>query len=166
MSVEGLDSFITKFKDLWRTGSHAKLTVTTHAGKAWVNLNVGLGRFPTRPHGGLEQGVPQQIGNAKQRRRERCDHEKVSEAEQVEEATTAKNNSDGTEKNKAEEASMNTNESDAMEKDNSDFVKIACEVNDEFCKEDEENVVEEMVIIFGEYNHQKPFDDKTYIWRN
>ena len=47
MSVEGLDSLITKFKDLWKTGSHAKLTVTTHAGKAWFNLNVGLGRFQT-----------------------------------------------------------------------------------------------------------------------
>ena len=131
--VEGLDSFITKFKDLWRTGSHAKLTVTTHAGKAWVNLNVGLGRFPTRPHGDPEQGVPQQVGNAKQRRRERRAQKKVSEAEQVEEATIAKNDSDVTEKNKADEASMNTNEYDAMEKDKSDLVRISSEVNDEFC---------------------------------
>ena len=60
--------------------------MTTHVGKAWVNLNVGLGRFPTPPHGDPEQGVPQQVGNAKQRRRERCAHNKVSEAEQVEEA--------------------------------------------------------------------------------
>ena len=57
---------------------------------------------------------------------------------------------------------MNTNESDALARDKSDFVRIASEVNDEFCKEDEENVGEEMVIIFGEYNHQKPVDDKTY----
>ena len=82
----------------------------------------------------------------------------VSEAKQVSEATTAKNVSDVTEKNKAE----NTNESDALATDKSDFVRIASEVNDEFCKEDEENLGEEMVIIFGEYNHPKPFDEKTY----
>ena len=39
-----LDSFVRKFVNLWKAGSHAKLHVETLDGDAFVNLQVGLGQ--------------------------------------------------------------------------------------------------------------------------
>ena len=43
MAEQEIDSFIRKFKDLWKCGFDAHLDVDTHAGQAWVVLRVGLG---------------------------------------------------------------------------------------------------------------------------
>ena len=170
MSIEGLDSFVTKFKDLWRSGHHAKLTVTTHAGKAWVNLNAGLGRLPMPDNGNPGQG-DQQKGNTRQRRHERRAAERVVAAEQVAASTDLstiaeeanESESETFKEKKAEKASKNLNERSAGEaSDKSELVRIAAEVTDEFCKEDEEKEGEELVIVFGEYSSKEAFNDKPY----
>ena len=61
-----LDSFVRKFRNLWKAGSHAKLYVETEAGNAFVNLQVGLGQ--THPQ---YQDGHRAVGPLKQRRRER-----------------------------------------------------------------------------------------------
>ena len=38
-----IDSFVKKFKDLWKCGFDAHLDIDTHAGQAWVGLRVGIG---------------------------------------------------------------------------------------------------------------------------
>ena len=43
MFVSELDSFILKFKQLWKAGHVAHLDVDASAGKAWVGLRVQLG---------------------------------------------------------------------------------------------------------------------------
>ena len=45
-----LDSFITKFHQLWRAGHTAHLDLDTHAGKAWVGIRVQLGPAPGPAH--------------------------------------------------------------------------------------------------------------------
>ena len=41
-----LNSFISKFLNLWQSGCDASLHLETHAGKATVHLQVGLGHAP------------------------------------------------------------------------------------------------------------------------
>ena len=49
--VNELDSFVRKFKILWKSGCDAKLHVHSEAGHAFVTLSVGLGQVPPgRPH--------------------------------------------------------------------------------------------------------------------
>ena len=43
MADPELDSFVFKFKNLWRSGLQATLNVNTRDGLAWVQLEVGLG---------------------------------------------------------------------------------------------------------------------------
>ena len=43
MAEQEIDSFIKKFKFLWKSGFDAHMDVDTHAGQAWVGLRVGLG---------------------------------------------------------------------------------------------------------------------------
>ena len=64
MAVE-LDSFFTKFKNLWASGHEATLTVNSRNGKVWMNLHVGL-QCPQPHHGGHAHHQGQ--GNARQRR--------------------------------------------------------------------------------------------------
>ena len=61
-----LDSFYVKFKTLWKSGLDACLTVESKAGKAWVNLKVGLGETQPQQHHHHPRNTP-----AQQRRRER-----------------------------------------------------------------------------------------------
>ena len=75
MSAEDeLDSFVTKLKCLWKSGRNAKLTVTTKYGKAWANLNVGLGRLQEHHQPNQDQG---QGGNSRHRRLERRAKERL-----------------------------------------------------------------------------------------
>ena len=72
MALSELDSFLLKFKCLWKTGYDAHLDFDTKAGEAWVGLRVRLGRV----HGPLEQLFPKpqtrsRNGPSRQRRRER-----------------------------------------------------------------------------------------------
>ena len=54
MSAAELDSFIFKFKYLWRAGYDAYLDINSHAGQAWLGLHVRLGHA----HGPLHQDLP------------------------------------------------------------------------------------------------------------
>ena len=84
---EEFESFVTKFLALWKTGKRAKLTVTTSHEKAWVNLNVGLGRPqdpPPQPAEG-SKGVSQ--GNSRHRRRERREENRVKVAQEATEGS-------------------------------------------------------------------------------
>ena len=42
-----INSFVTKFHQLWRAGYDAHMNLESHAGKAWVSLRLGLGEYPT-----------------------------------------------------------------------------------------------------------------------
>ena len=46
MSIREIDNFVKKFYQLWNAGHTAHLDVDTHAGKAWVGLQVQLGHAP------------------------------------------------------------------------------------------------------------------------
>ena len=43
MAANELDSFVYKFKNLWRNGQEASLNVKSKAGRAWIELHVELG---------------------------------------------------------------------------------------------------------------------------
>ena len=45
-----IDSFVRKFKSLWKSGRDAKLHVKTEAGDTFVTLSVGLGQVPPGHH--------------------------------------------------------------------------------------------------------------------
>ena len=45
-----LDTFIFKFKQLWRNGLSAHLDLETSAGKAWVGMRLDLGDAPGPQH--------------------------------------------------------------------------------------------------------------------
>ena len=62
-----LDSFIEKFKQLWKRGAGAHLDMDTHAGQAWVGLRVRLGQ-PHGPHP-PPQPQPQHLSNSRLRAR-------------------------------------------------------------------------------------------------
>ena len=93
-----LDSFVRKFVNLWKAGSHAKLHVETLDGDAFVNLQVGLGHALPE-HGGHHGGGP-----SKQRRRIRraAARKAKSTAEVAEEAAATASDVNG--KVTAEEA--------------------------------------------------------------
>ena len=44
--MDELNSFIIKFKQLWRSGQDAHLDMECHAGQAWVGICVQLGHGP------------------------------------------------------------------------------------------------------------------------
>ena len=70
-----IDRFVSKFKHLWSLGLDASIKVETHAGQAWVNLQVGLGCPPHSQQYHLPQqhGRPRHhhVGPSQYRRRER-----------------------------------------------------------------------------------------------
>ena len=62
-----LDSFVLKFKYLWRAGRNAKLSIKSNGGKAEAHLSVELGDAPAVAN----QVNQRRNGPAQQRRRER-----------------------------------------------------------------------------------------------
>ena len=46
MALSELDTFVLKFKQLWKSGQDAHLDLESHAGKAWVGLRLRLGEEP------------------------------------------------------------------------------------------------------------------------
>lgn len=69
-----LDSFILKFKHLWKTGHDAHLDIEAKAGKAWVGIRLCLADEP----GPLHQPVnlPKTISRSRDRRRKRREAER------------------------------------------------------------------------------------------
>ena len=45
-SLVEINSFVSKFHSLWKTGRDACLQIETHAGQACVTLRLGLGEYP------------------------------------------------------------------------------------------------------------------------
>ena len=41
-----VESFMTKFVHLWKTGQDANLNIHSHAGNAWVQISLNIGRYP------------------------------------------------------------------------------------------------------------------------
>jgi hypothetical protein len=84
-----LDTFIKKFKDLWKSGIGAHLDIDTHAGEAWVGLRVRLGHAPGPPHYQVQVQERARNGPSRQRRRERRAQErKQVEAEEASKAVS------------------------------------------------------------------------------
>ena len=82
-----LDSFVLKFRQLWRAGCDAHLDVNTHAGQAWLGLHVRLGHAD----GPLYQENMKNVnksrnGPSRQRRRQR----RAAIRKQAEEASSSK----------------------------------------------------------------------------
>ena len=44
MATMELNSFLHKFSQLWKSGQDAHLEFHTHAGNAWISLNLNLGK--------------------------------------------------------------------------------------------------------------------------
>ena len=70
--ADELDTFIQKFRNLWKSGLDARLNMECHAGQAWVGLHLRLGHGP----GPLHQSVLPKISRnrdtpSRQRRRAR-----------------------------------------------------------------------------------------------
>ena len=84
-SVTELDSFVKKFKDLWKSGIGAHLDIDTYAGQAQVGLRVRLGHEPGPPcHQEHEPRLKSRNGPSRQRRQERRAQErKLPEAEEA-----------------------------------------------------------------------------------
>ena len=87
MLMTELDTFITKFHQLWRAGHTAHLDLDTHAGEAWVGLRVQLGPAPGPEHK-HSSSPPQPRGPAyhrrqKRRRQSACDRAEPTTAGKV-----------------------------------------------------------------------------------
>ena len=93
MAATELDTFVQKFYQLWHAGLNAHLDVKTHAGNAWVSLNLNLGPAPG-PLGPQHVNIhqPESCGGARLRRRRR--------------RAAARRQAEVTVKNKAEKADL------------------------------------------------------------
>ena len=82
MSLLELESFVKKFQHLWSSGIDAHLHVETHAGHAWVHLQVRLGQAPDPPTHQLGRNFPpkQRNSTSRQRRRARRESERREKA--------------------------------------------------------------------------------------
>ena len=80
-----INTFISKFYQLWHSGHEAHLDIDTKAGQAWVGLRVHLGHAPERRY---EQGASThqrktRNNPARQRRRDRRAAERQAQQENV-----------------------------------------------------------------------------------
>ena len=165
MFVTELDTFVEKFKSLWRKGLEAHLDVDTQAGHAWVGLRVQLGHEPGPP---LHDYPPcqerkQKQSPSRQRRRERraVERKTAEEAKRnehvntdvvVEETTTQENVKAG------EAPTVDTEQDVNKEVENSAVIAEVCEtneaLNDEFCSDasfkhddKEDTIIEEILVV-------------------
>ena len=86
-----LNSFLTKFHQLRKSGATAHLDVDTHAGQAWVGLRVMLGPIQHQPSSSQRHRSPSYFRRQERRRAAR---------ENAGEATTAAENSESGEVSK------------------------------------------------------------------
>ena len=106
-----LDTFVFKFRNLWRAGRNARLYVEANAGKANVSLHLDLGDSP--PQTGPPQGPHHHKRNSpsQQRRRERRAElrlaSKAGAQEKAEELIDNENAEEVIDNEKAEEATEN-----------------------------------------------------------
>ena len=95
MDFTELDSFICKFKQIWKSGQSARLNLETEAGQAWVGLHVRLGQAPGPLHQGPQHHQAENRTRdslSRQRRRARREAEReaarASATEEVRDAAT------------------------------------------------------------------------------
>jgi hypothetical protein len=84
MALHELDNFVSKFKALCQGGRHASLTLSFKAGKAVLNLRVGLGDVSQDAHLHHPPQKHSRNGPAQQRRRERWAAARQVAAEEAE----------------------------------------------------------------------------------
>ena len=83
MEVTEVESFVLKFKQLWKAGHSAHLDLDTHAGDAWVGLRVRLGQEPGHLHHQVQHPRMSRDGPSRQRRRDRRAPARQKEAEEA-----------------------------------------------------------------------------------
>ena len=129
MNVTELDTFVFKFKHLWKSGLDAHLDLECHAGQAWVGIRVRLGHEPGPHHHPHIPPQPRRTrdGPSRQRRRAR------RAAARQEHAEEAIEENEETNENEAEEA-VYVEENEAAE------VEINTKVTDEFCPDTDYSV--------------------------
>ena len=113
VSVTELNSFVKKFKYLWKSRIGAHLDLNTFAEQAWVGLHVLLGHEPGPPcHQEHQPRVKSRNGHSRQRRQERRAHEgKLLEASRAEtENVDAENKTGSVETEKEADVSKATAE--------------------------------------------------------
>ena len=129
-----LNSFVSKFVNLWQYGCDASLHLETHAGKATIHLQVGLGYAPPPsdpppPH----RRVP---GPSCQRQTKKRTLAKAQ-------AKEAKDKSDA-EKAVQNEVAAKAPTDDVTAEDAVDATESESEVNDEFCPNEVYNKAEDI----------------------
>ena len=141
MVVTELDSFLTKFNQLWSAGHSAHLDLESHSGRAWVGLCVQLGHVPPgHLHHPLNPPQPQEpYRNGKpdspfrQRRRERRAAAHKNEAEEA------------SKKENAEVADPTVIAETAVHEENSEIID-STDQNDETPVEEAEKATKDMEI--------------------
>ena len=76
MAANEINSFVYKFKNLWRNGQEANLNLKSKAGNAWVELSVCLGHPLDLPPPQLHRGDHE--SNSRSRRRSRRAAERLN----------------------------------------------------------------------------------------
>ena len=162
MFVSELDTFVEKFKTLWKKGYEAHLDIDAKAGQAWVGLRVRLGHDPGPPHHPYPPFQARSKNNSpsRQRRRDRRAAERQQLAEQAQVAgnhvtEVVVEESTADENVEAEIASIvDTDKKKHTENvEESAVIVVTREtVNDEFCSDEslnndrnEEIIVEEII---------------------
>ena len=137
MANQEINSFILKFKNLWRAGKNANLTIKSLAGKAHVSLNVELDDNPAdldqHQHGKLRNGS--RNGPARQRRRLR--RAAAPQAEKAEEAVTEEEAENATVDKESTEISSVAVKAIVNQTTSATTDNVMGDLVDEFCSEEE-----------------------------
>ena len=99
-----LDQFIRKFVSLWQSGWEVSLHMESRAGKAFVNLQLGLGQ--AQQHSGKSDHVGVHRGGSPSKQRRRDRREADREAKAVAEQVAAARNMDSDKNNAAEQVDL------------------------------------------------------------
>ena len=137
--LKELNSFLGKFVNLWQNGMEASLRIDSKAGKATINLEVGLGQAP-QP----EQHPICKYGPSRLRRRERrADARKLAEevntkdtAEQAATSNTSEkttSTAEEAEELRVEKAQAEADRVKAVEATEVPAKDASAKVDDEFC---------------------------------
>ena len=116
-----LNSFLTKFHQLRKSGATAHLDVDTHAGQAWVGLRVMLGPIQHQPSSSQRHRSPSYFRRQERRRAAR------KSSEESDKVGAAKVATDSTEENAVKATTTEKNAAEAPKVDNGDF---SCEICD------------------------------------
>ena len=146
-----LDSFIEKFKQVWKKGAGAHLGLDTHAGQAWVGLCVRLGQ-PHEPH---LPPQPQHLSNfrarngpSRERRRARraAARQEASKKTEAEEATVSEVTESVTESENENQEESDLNEISEVNETIAEKAVSICDVDSHVAeKTTQDKPVEELV---------------------